>query len=63
MVVPIGAPHTFSNPFDEAAVFLNTFTPAFYVNYFRDVAKLAATKGISPEGILKIMAAYATVQG
>jgi mannose-6-phosphate isomerase-like protein (cupin superfamily) len=63
LVVPVGAPHTFSNPFDEPAVFFNTFTPAYYVNYFRDVARLAATEGISPQGILDVMARYATIPG
>lgn len=28
-------PHTFSNPFDEEAKFINTYTPAFYINYFK----------------------------
>lgn len=33
--VPIRAPHTFSNPFIEEAKFVNTYTPAFYINYFK----------------------------
>lgn len=32
MTVPTRSPHTFSNPFDEEARFLNTFTPAHYVS-------------------------------
>ncbi|KAF4468111.1 hypothetical protein FALBO_5007 [Fusarium albosuccineum] len=35
VVVPIRAPHTFSNPGDVEARFFNTFTPAFYINYFK----------------------------
>jgi len=27
VVVPTRAPHTFSNPFDEEGVFINTYTP------------------------------------
>lgn len=61
VVVPIGQPHTFSNPSGEPAVFFNSFTPAWYVHYFREVASLAATEGISPQGILRIMASYATM--
>ena len=47
VVVPTGAAHTFSNPFDQPATFFNTFTPAYYVNYFRDLGK-AATNGRQP---------------
>ncbi|KAI8677586.1 hypothetical protein LRP88_12487 [Fusarium phalaenopsidis] len=35
VVVPTRAPHTFSNPGDVEARFFNTFTPSFYINYFR----------------------------
>src|SRR5271165_5379172 len=38
VVVPIGAAHTFSNPFDQPAILFNTFTPAFYLNYLREMA-------------------------
>ncbi|KAL9077247.1 MAG: hypothetical protein Q9161_000513 [Pseudevernia consocians] len=40
VVVGTRAPHTFSNPFEEEARFFNTFTPAFYVNYFKLMAEL-----------------------
>jgi oxalate decarboxylase/phosphoglucose isomerase-like protein (cupin superfamily) len=33
VVVPPKSIHSFSNPFDEPAEFLNTFTPAYYVDY------------------------------
>ena len=39
---------------------LNTFTPDFYVGYFRDLSKLAATDEMTPEAILAVMARYAT---
>ena len=60
VVVPVGAPHAFSNPFDQEAVFFNTFTPAYYVNYFRDLAAVASPGDINPAQILGIMAKYAT---
>ncbi len=41
-VVPPRAPHTFSNPTDKEARFYDTFTPAFYVNYFKLVHKILA---------------------
>ena len=58
--VPIGAEHTFANPGDEPAIILNTFTPDLYVSYFRDLAKLQASGGMTPEAILAVMARYAT---
>ena len=60
VVVPIGATHTFSNPSNEPAVFFNTFTPAFYVNYLREMAVLAANGSMSSEGVERVMARYAT---
>jgi mannose-6-phosphate isomerase-like protein (cupin superfamily) len=30
MTVPTRSPHTFSNPFDEEAVFINTYTVSQY---------------------------------
>jgi oxalate decarboxylase/phosphoglucose isomerase-like protein (cupin superfamily) len=58
--VPISAEHTFANPGDEPAVILNTFTPDFYVDYFRDLSKLAASGEMTPEAILEVMGHYAT---
>ncbi len=40
VVVGTRAPHTFSNPFEGEAKFFNTFTPAFYVNYFKLIEEL-----------------------
>jgi len=44
VVVPTGAAHTFSNPFDEPAAFVTTFTPAYYVNYFRELGKVISAR-------------------
>lgn len=60
VVVPVGAVHTFSNPFDEPAVFFNSFTPAYYVQYLRDLSQLEASGGLTPARILATMAHYAT---
>ena len=35
VTAPPRAPRTFSNPFDEEAKIFNTFTPAYYINYFK----------------------------
>ncbi|CAD0011712.1 unnamed protein product [Aureobasidium pullulans] len=56
------APHTFSNPTDKQAKFVNTFTPAFYVNYFKLLAKyIGDGKVMTPEANKKAMASYATI--
>ncbi len=61
VMVPPGAPHTFANPADEPAVLLNTFTPDFYVEYFRDLRDLiAGGAALTPEVTLGVMARYAT---
>jgi quercetin dioxygenase-like cupin family protein len=60
VVVPIGASHKFTNPFDEPAEVFNSFTPAYYVNYLREISRLETTGQINKEDILKIMARYAT---
>ena len=62
VVVPIRAPHTFSNPTDKQAKFVNTFTPAFYVNYFKLLARyIGDGKVMTPEANKKAMASYATI--
>ena len=43
VVVPPRAPHTFSNPGDVEARFFNTFTPSFYINYFKLVEKMVSS--------------------
>ncbi|EON63074.1 hypothetical protein W97_02301 [Coniosporium apollinis CBS 100218] len=62
VTVPTRAPHTFSNPFDEEAKFLCTFTPAFYINYFRILGEMVE-KGVAmdKEINLEVMARYATL--
>jgi quercetin dioxygenase-like cupin family protein len=42
VMIPPGAPHTFSNPADEPVILLNTFTPDLYVQYFRDLRDMIA---------------------
>ena len=41
------APHTFANPSGEEARFINTFTPAFYVNYFKLMSDLLQVRSHS----------------
>lgn len=61
VTVPIRAPHTFGNPFDEEASFFNTFTPAFYINYFKLLGDLAKEGPVGPPQVMQAMAAYATL--
>jgi len=61
VMIPPGAPHTFANVSDGPAVLLNTFTPDFYVQYFRDLRDLAASgEPPGPQVIGQVMARYAT---
>ena len=63
VVVPTRAPHTFSNPTGEESVFFNTFTPAYYVNYFKLMAEMAGGGGrrLSKDEIIDAMSRFATV--
>jgi quercetin dioxygenase-like cupin family protein len=63
LVFPPRTPGTFSNPSDtEEAVWVNTFTPAHYVGYFKLLARLAGEGvAMTPEVFQKAMARYATV--
>jgi oxalate decarboxylase/phosphoglucose isomerase-like protein (cupin superfamily) len=62
VTVPIRAPHTFSNPGDVEAKFFNTYTPAFYIGYFKALAKLSAGDGqMSREKNLMVMQRFATI--
>ncbi len=47
VMVPIGALHTFSNPTDRPARFLNTFTPPSYIHYFEELSWLIQA-GVTP---------------
>ncbi|CAL9278034.1 hypothetical protein SUDANB5_06565 [Streptomyces sp. SudanB5_2050] len=61
VMVPPGVPHTFATPTDRPAVMLSTFTPDFYVQYFRDLeAALAGGLPPTPEVTLDRMSRYAT---
>ncbi|MCJ1371934.1 hypothetical protein MMC20_003154 [Loxospora ochrophaea] len=61
VVVPPKAPHTFCNPFEEEGRFFCTFTPAYYVDYFRLLSKSAVQgKPLSKEVVLKAQARFAT---
>jgi oxalate decarboxylase/phosphoglucose isomerase-like protein (cupin superfamily) len=61
VTVPIRAPHTFSNPFDEEAKFVNTYTPAFYINYFKMLGELVGEGQMTPEKNKQAMASFATI--
>ncbi|KAF2469877.1 RmlC-like cupin [Lindgomyces ingoldianus] len=62
VTVPIRAPHTFSNPFDVEAKFFNTYTPAFYIDYFRILAEVSKNdEQMSKEKNLEVMARFATM--
>lgn len=62
VTVPIRAPHTFSNPSGGESRFFNTFTPAFYINYFKILAEMSKEDGqMSPAKNLAAMAAFATL--
>jgi mannose-6-phosphate isomerase-like protein (cupin superfamily) len=39
VVVPLGVPHTFANPGDVPARFLNFFTPRLYLDYLTELAE------------------------
>jgi hypothetical protein len=57
VTVPPRSPHTFSNPYDEPAKFFNTYTPAFYINYFKLLATMnEAGQPMNPEANRKAMA-------
>ncbi len=62
VVVPIGVPHTFSNLFQDKAVFIGTMTPDLYIQYFRDLGQLPVDHQgmLNPEDIARTMARYAT---
>jgi len=62
VVVPTRAPHTFSNETDEECRIFNTFTPAFYIHYFKLLESLIEDgKAMTPELNVQAMAYYATI--
>ena len=61
VMVPIGAVHTFSNPTDKPARFLNTFTPPLYIDYFEEMSKLIQAGGaLTQQQVVELMARYKT---
>ncbi|MFE4308040.1 cupin domain-containing protein [Streptomyces sp. NPDC056891] len=61
VMVPPGAPHTFANITDQPAVMLSTFTPALYVQYFRDLQNVIAEgRPLTPQVSAQAMSRYAT---
>jgi len=61
VLIPIGVPHTFCNPGDTPARFLNTFTPDRYIHYFDEMAAAINASGqLTPAQIAEIMARYDT---
>lgn len=61
VMLPPGAPHTFANPTDGTTVLLNTFTPDFYVQYFRDLRQMIADgHGLDETALIDAMRRYAT---
>lgn len=62
VIVPVKSIHAFSNPFLGPAEFINTFTPAYYVDYLRMVAAEMKKSGwkMGAERQKEIMAQFAT---
>ncbi|MFF9002989.1 cupin domain-containing protein [Streptomyces achromogenes] len=61
VMVPPGTPHTFANVTGQPAVMLSTFTPALYVQYFRDLQSvLADGRPLTPRAGTDAMSRYAT---
>ncbi len=63
VVVPTRAPHTFENATDHDARFFNTFTPAYYIHYFKLLAAMLgeAAPRLEPTVLVEAMARYATL--
>jgi quercetin dioxygenase-like cupin family protein len=62
VTVPVRAPHTFSNATDEEAKFFITFTPAFYIDYFKILAQIGKSgEKMSKEKNLEVMSRFATM--
>jgi mannose-6-phosphate isomerase-like protein (cupin superfamily) len=61
VMVPLGALHTFRNPTDRPARFLNTFTPPRYIHYFEEMSELLQA-GVAPNSpqLTELMARYDT---
>ncbi|KAI8665669.1 hypothetical protein LRP88_03824 [Fusarium phalaenopsidis] len=63
VTVPTRAPHTFSNPTDQEVKFFNTYTPAYYINYFKLLGTYVQEgRPISDKEHLDAMSNYATLR-
>jgi len=61
VMVPVGTVHTFSNPTDKPARFLNTFTPPLYLGYFEELSLLnQASVAPTPQQLAELMARFDT---
>jgi mannose-6-phosphate isomerase-like protein (cupin superfamily) len=60
VMVPIGVPHTFSNPGKETVRFLTTFTPPQYLTYFEEVGNLFRAGTPDAAQLRELMARYDT---
>ena len=63
VTAPIGDPHTFANADTDApASLVCSVTPERYLDYFRELASLAAsaTGPLDPAQVLEVMSRYAT---
>ncbi|MFC3686755.1 cupin domain-containing protein [Aquipuribacter hungaricus] len=59
--VPRGHAHGFRNGTDRWTTFVGLFTPAGYEDYFREVARLAATgAAVTPDVLAGLRAGYGT---
>ena len=62
VMVPMGIAHTFSNPTDQPARFLNIFTPPHYLGYFEELGQLyQAMAAPSRQQLAALMARSDTV--
>ncbi|KAF2726064.1 hypothetical protein K431DRAFT_280095 [Polychaeton citri CBS 116435] len=62
VTVPTRSPHTFSNPTDGESKFFNTYTPAYYINYFKLLSTMGDEgKPMPAEANVQAMALYATL--
>ncbi len=61
VMVPVGVAHSFSNPTEKPARFLNTFTPRRYLSYFEEMSHLyEATASPGRQELAELMARYDT---
>ncbi len=61
VMIPPGVGHTFENASNEPVIMLSTFSPSFYVQYFRDLAAMIASgQAMTPEAVGEIMSHYTT---